>query len=216
MGSQFGSDTNESRGSGLMNLASTIALHGGGPGSGCNPEKGKCGRPSGTGVTTSEKDFVHDFADHWSGDHKSALSQYENDERLSSIIRNTKINKPLFRGLSATDASHFESIANRFTVGKTVDMGLTSFSKSGRVALTHAYDRDSFMDDHKNPTAHGVVLLQVDKGPRGVDVSKYSRYSEEKEVVSRGTYKVLSVVQKTRTVYGDKVPVITVRLKQVK
>ncbi len=29
-----------------MNLAATISLYGGGPGSGCNPEVGKCGRPS--------------------------------------------------------------------------------------------------------------------------------------------------------------------------
>lgn len=29
-----------------MNLAATITVYGGGPGSGCNPEVGKCGRPS--------------------------------------------------------------------------------------------------------------------------------------------------------------------------
>jgi hypothetical protein len=29
-----------------MNLSSTLMLYAGGPGSGCNPEKGKCGRPS--------------------------------------------------------------------------------------------------------------------------------------------------------------------------
>jgi hypothetical protein len=29
-----------------LNLAATIALHAGGPGSGCNPEVGKCGRPA--------------------------------------------------------------------------------------------------------------------------------------------------------------------------
>jgi hypothetical protein len=28
-----------------MNLSSTLVLYAGGPGSGCNPEKGKCGRP---------------------------------------------------------------------------------------------------------------------------------------------------------------------------
>jgi hypothetical protein len=28
-----------------MNLATTLELHAGGPGSGCNPDKGKCGRP---------------------------------------------------------------------------------------------------------------------------------------------------------------------------
>lgn len=33
-----------------MNLAATIELFGGGPGSGCNPEKGKCGRPAGYGT----------------------------------------------------------------------------------------------------------------------------------------------------------------------
>lgn len=32
-----------------MNLASTI-VYAGGPGSGCNPEKGKCGRPRGVNV----------------------------------------------------------------------------------------------------------------------------------------------------------------------
>jgi hypothetical protein len=32
-----------------MNLAVTISIYAGGPGSGCNPEVGKCGRPSGFG-----------------------------------------------------------------------------------------------------------------------------------------------------------------------
>lgn len=32
-----------------MNLASTISIYAGGPGSGCNPEVGKCGRKKGSG-----------------------------------------------------------------------------------------------------------------------------------------------------------------------
>src|SRR5438309_4808215 len=32
-----------------MNLQATIELYGGGPGSGCNPDVGRCGRPTGSG-----------------------------------------------------------------------------------------------------------------------------------------------------------------------
>ncbi len=40
-----------------MNISSTISLYGGGPGSGCNPEVGKCGRPETEGYHgTSPKD----------------------------------------------------------------------------------------------------------------------------------------------------------------
>lgn len=38
-----------------MNLASTIELHSGGPGSGCNPEKGQCGRKPGNERSTRAK-----------------------------------------------------------------------------------------------------------------------------------------------------------------
>ena len=37
-----------------MNIAATIELFGGGPGSGCNPDKGKCGRKK--GITPSEEE----------------------------------------------------------------------------------------------------------------------------------------------------------------
>lgn len=36
-------------------MAATISIHAGGPGSGCNPDKGKCGRPKGSGSSERKR-----------------------------------------------------------------------------------------------------------------------------------------------------------------
>lgn len=41
-----------------MNLLTALIIYAGGPGSGCNPKAGKCGRPSGSGSKPSEGDRV--------------------------------------------------------------------------------------------------------------------------------------------------------------
>lgn len=55
-----------------MNLQATIEIHGGGPGSGCNPNVGKCGRRS-TGKSKSVLDVITPKPD-TSGSYESTLS----------------------------------------------------------------------------------------------------------------------------------------------
>jgi hypothetical protein len=69
-----------------MNILSTIELYGGGPGSGCNPEAGKCGRPSTGGWSFAHGEtqkFYQDQNGHYNSDrvaqiHDGAIQKYEN------------------------------------------------------------------------------------------------------------------------------------------
>lgn len=66
-----------------MNLQSTISLYAGGPGSGCNPEKGKCGRPMGAWHGQMQTQNFHQDKDgHYlpyrSAIHDTLIRKYEN------------------------------------------------------------------------------------------------------------------------------------------
>lgn len=83
-----------------MRLESTLSIYGGGPGSGCNPEVGKCGRPESKAVNLSEdqKKAVYTYAGPgFSGDKgfttdyknvNAELRKYDGYERL--------LNKPVY------------------------------------------------------------------------------------------------------------------------
>lgn len=65
------STTETRRDSSVMRLLNTIRLFGGGPGSGCNPDAGKCGRPAGSGAHASKEHvkgyFDNAKAERWKG-----------------------------------------------------------------------------------------------------------------------------------------------------
>ena len=92
----------------------------------------------------------------------------------------------LYRGLALS-----KDAVNSMKPGTTHDIGkLSSFTTDGKVATGFAISGAKFAPSGKVP-----VKITITKAIRGTDISKLSRFGEEKEFISSGKFKVTNVAR---------------------
>lgn len=187
-------------------------MEAGGPGSGCNPEKGKCGRPA----EDKDKDpdaerekgeaLMNALEDWQAGSHyirlaaKDIISGKDTNEGVTNIKYNvdaakdaqalldgiregTTINQPIYRGVSVMDkTSEYLSLKE----GDEFQLPLQSFTKN--LGVAHGFSIGKAQGD-----SH--VIFQVDPGAQVLDLSKAigENVYHEVEVITNGRFKVTGV-----------------------
>ena len=181
-----------------MNLATTISIMAGGPGSGCNGPN--CGRP----LTAALKRWSAESSDKFNQERKRIDSAITKGKSHPILDAYTKINSSVHRGMQVGDADKIWTAKT----GDTITLGATSFTKDKGVAEGFSLSLQS--GEGENP-----VLMTVEGGLKGVDVTKHVGSDEigekagEKEVISHGQFKVVSV--RMGTTSGFRVRIVKVR-----
>lgn len=185
-------------------------MNAGGPGSGCNPEVGKCGRPEGNGEDSGDdpdydkaETFIEAIRDWQKGSHyiRAAAKElitgntsnvnYSKDAEkdalalLDGIRHGDTFNKSLFRGVSVK-ADDKDNPFLKLKTGDEFQLPMQSFSTN--IGVAHA-----FSIGHQQGDTH--VVFQVDGTSRGVDVGKAvgEGVYAENEVILNGRFKVGNV-----------------------
>lgn len=180
----------------------------GGPGSGCNPDVGKCGRPGGDTQSDdsnfdeqaayAEKDAVEEWMVHPGLIRPEIENIIVNGMKpdihtpagaLLDAIRNGDTFKDsLWRGVHAHSPEDIQRVDSfkKMTPGTEFQMLMPqSFTTDGEIAKT-------FMSYTKEP--NGRLLFQVESGARGLNLAKvdseYSGILQEKEVLTNGRFQV--------------------------
>lgn len=176
-------------------------INAGGPGSGCNPEVGKCGRPAEADPHELAENFLH-AVQHWQeGSHyirHAALAimtgkqdnvNYDADAEKDALslldgIRNgDEFNRNLYRGVSIMDKN---DPVLQLKPGDEFQLPMQSFSTNLGVA-------HGFAIGAKEGDTH--VVFQIEGHSKGLDVGKaVGDYSfKENEVITNGKFKVENV-----------------------
>lgn len=180
-------------------------LNAGGPGSGCNPEAGKCGRPS----QEDNEQQAHDQLDalrnwqggsHWIRMAANDIIQGQKPDKpqywpqaykdagviLDLLHNGREIEQPIFRGLPAAE----DHPALKLKVGDETQLGLTSFTMHEQESHNFAYPTN----DTDIP-----VIFQTDGPTKVTDVTQaigegeHGEYPGEAEIISDGKFKVTAV-----------------------
>lgn len=137
-----------------MNLAATLSLYAGGPGSGCNPAAGKCGRPS---------DVISDVND-IKDQHKATATLAERSGRVRIKDLNTPVNER-GKGHASKLLSAITDIADKHGVA----MELTSSpygdekTRLDHEQLKSFYQKHGFEDEPGTDPAYGYMIRNPKK-----------------------------------------------------
>lgn len=161
-----------------MNLASTIEIYSGGPGSGCNPAVGKCGRPSLGGKVYARPSDIKKYSN-WGQEGYEWIGKAGQGE--GTIVKGVPITKEelikkapvLFHvttNLPAVKSSGWLLARSTDTEG-----GLGSHSQASAVSFTVS------KDDARNIERE---LLRVGEISRSGDINLLHKYAVEDEKIS--------------------------------
>lgn len=184
-------------------------LEAGGPGSGCNPEVGKCGRPSQEDQDAEREKgeaLMNALKDWQAGSHyirlaaKDVLQNKDTDEGVRNLkynvdavkdakalldeIRNgTTMTQAIYRGVSVMDKTDAMLALKE---GDEFQLPMQSFTKN--VGVAHGFAIGKTQGD-----TH--VIFQVDPGAKVLDLSKEigEEVYHEVEVITNGKFKVTGV-----------------------
>ena len=119
------------------------------------------------------------------------------------------MNVPTHRGF-VFEGKNIDEVQDIFKVGAKTDMQISSFSTDSAIG------RD-FARIGKTAEGNTSVVLDLEPGAKGLNISPISNYLSEKERIFHGRFEVVSVEQATwrDNMTGIISPYVNVRIRQI-